>query len=88
MVLNGAGARDTGAWVMAEGVGTERGRTAPEGDGTLSAVRMHGVANSTLEGLPDVRAVVGTAVVVTDGAVAVTVDTGDTSMPTTRGLRG
>ena len=70
MALNGAGAGDAGAWVVAEGVGTERGGTAPEGGGALNAV------------------VVGVAVVVTDGAVAVTDDAGDASTPTTRGRRG
>ena len=74
--------------VVAEGVGAERGGTAPEGDGALSAVGTRGVATSTLDGLPDVRVVVGVAVVVTDGAVAMTDDTGDASMLMTRGRRG
>ena len=66
----------------------KRGGMAPEGDGALSTVGTRGVATSMLDGLPDVRVVVGVAVVVTDGAVAVTDDTGDASMPTTRGRRG
>ena len=77
-----------GVWVVAEGVGAERGGTAPEGDGALSAVGTRGVATSTLDGLPDVRDVVGVAMVVTDGAVAVTDDMGDVSTPTTWGCRG
>ena len=49
---------------MAEGVSTERGGTAPEGDGVLGTVRTHGVVNSMLEDLPDMQAVVSGAVVV------------------------
>ena len=77
-----------GAWVMAESVSVERGGTAPDGDDALGVVRTHGVANSTLEGSPDVLAVVGIAMVVSDGAVAETEDTGDASVPRTRGHRG
>ena len=70
---------------MAEGVGAERGRTVPEGDGTLGAVGTCGVVNSMLEGSPDVRAVVGVAVVVSDGTVAETGDTDNTSVVMERG---
>ena len=61
---------------------------APEGDGMLGMVRTRGVANSMLEGSPEVQAVVGVAVVVTDGTVTVTDDTGDVSMLMTWGHRG
>ena len=50
--------------------------------------RMRGVVNGMLGGSLDVRAVVGVAVVVADGAVTVIDDTGDVSMPMTRGRRG
>ena len=70
---------------MAEGVGAERGGTVPEGDGALGAVGIRGVANSTLEGSPDVWAVVGVAVVVSDGAVTETADMDNVSAATERG---
>ena len=70
---------------MAEGVGAERGGTVPEGDGMLGVVGTRGVANSMLEGSPDVRAVVGVTVVVSDGVVAETADTDNASAATERG---
>ena len=81
-------AAKAGHTVVAKGVGAARGGMAPKGDGLLGAVGTRGVANSTLEGSPDVWAVVGIAVVVTDCAVAMTDDTGDASMPTTWVRRG
>ena len=86
--MNGAGAGDTGARVVAESVSAERGGTVPEGDDAPGAVGTHGVANNMLEGSPDVWAVVGVAMVVSDSAVAETEDTGDVSVPRTRGRRG
>ena len=77
-----------GAWVVAESVSVERGGTAPDGDDMLGAVGTRGVVNSMLKGSPDVLAVVGIAMVVSDGAVAETEDTGDASAPRTRGRRG
>ena len=67
---------------MAEGVGAEKGGMVPEGDGALGAVGTCGVVNSTLEGSPDVRAMVGVAVVVSDGAVTKTADTDNASADT------
>ena len=77
--MNGAGAGDTGAWVVAKSVSAERGGTVPEGDDAPGAVGTHGMANNTLEGSPDVWAVVGIAMVVSDSAVAVTSGAGTKS---------
>ena len=70
---------------MAEGVGAERGGMVPEGDGALGVVGTRDMANSTLEGSPDVWVMVGIAVVVSDGAVAETADTDNASAATERG---
>ena len=77
-----------GAWVVAESVSAERGGMAPDGDDMLGAVGTRGVANSTLEGSPNVLAVVGVTMVMLDGAVAETEDTGDVSAPRTWDRRG
>ena len=69
---------------MAEGVSMERGGTVPAGDSALGAVGTCGMANSMLEGSPDVRAVVGVAVVGSDGVVAETADTDNASAATER----